>query len=412
MSIEALVEVSRFYGSNPDYVIAGGGNTSFKDDETLYIKGSGMALADAVPEAFVRMDRKALAAIWEKSYPAESAERERAVLADLLAARMAGEEQKRPSVETMLHDLLPNSFVVHLHPALVNGMTCSNDGETAMKEIFPGDVIWIPSTNPGYVLSQKVNEAMHEHHAKHGRSPGMIFLQNHGIFVGGHKVEAIKKIYQEVISRLENIIKRRPDFSEETRETFSKFPLGTFSEFPQITTGEFPMNAPGEFASILAEFSSGGSGGGCAAFLRNTEIANLVKDRSSFAPVSSAFTPDHIVYSGSDPLFIETQMFIETKTEAGGRKAALQEAALREAWDRHLEKTGRLPKIAAIQGLGVFGLGASEKTANLALELFRDAVRVAVYSGSFGGPRFMDQDQIDFINNWEVEAFRSKIAAK
>ena len=69
MSIESLVEISRYYGSDKDYVIAGGGNTSFKDEDTLYVKGSGMALADIVPDAFVRMDRKALSGIWEKIYP-------------------------------------------------------------------------------------------------------------------------------------------------------------------------------------------------------------------------------------------------------------------------------------------------------------------------------------------------------
>ena len=33
------------YGSNPAYVLAGGGNTSVKDETTLYVKGSGTQLA-------------------------------------------------------------------------------------------------------------------------------------------------------------------------------------------------------------------------------------------------------------------------------------------------------------------------------------------------------------------------------
>ena len=127
----------------------------------------------------------------------------------------------------------------------------------------------------------------------------------------------------------------------------------------------------------------------------------MVKDRAAFAPVASAFTPDHIVYAGSDPLFTEAKA-----------EASLQEAELAEAWKNHAAKTGRKPKIAAVQGLGVFGAGPSEKSAALALELFKDAVKVAVYAESFGGPRFMTEDQIDFINNWEVERFRSSVSAK
>ena len=366
-SIEALAEISRYYGVNPDYVIAGGGNTSFKDKETLYVKASGTALADAVPEAFVRMDRGALGRIWEKSYPTESAAREKAVLEDLLAARKAGEEQKRPSVETMLHDILPFDFVVHTHPALVNGLTCSVRGQAAMEEIFAGEAIWIPSSNPGYILSLKVKKALEEYAAKNGRPARIIFLQNHGVFAGADSVEGIREIYADLMDRLEKKIQRNPDFGAETRE------------------------APWGFLSALSEIS-----GARAAFLCNNEIAKLVKDRASFYPVSSAFTPDHIVYAGSDPLFTEAQ----------------SETAGREDLKNHVAKTGLPPKIAAIRGIGVFGIGVTEKAAALALELFKDAVRVAVYSGSFGGPQFMGRDEINFINNWEVEAFRSKVSMK
>ena len=379
MSIEALVEISRHYGSNSDYVIAGGGNTSFKDSETLYIKGSGQALKDVVPETFVSMDRKALAAIWQKSYPDNEAEREKAVLADLMASRREGEEQKRPSVETMLHDLLPHKYVVHLHPTLVNGMTCSQRGEDAMKEIFGEETVWIPSTNPGYVLSKKVKTALDDYESFHGHIPGIIFLQNHGVFVGADSVEGIKNCYRDIMERLEKKITRQPDFSQE-------------AELPGENTAESQAKLRAMLintGSSLVEIAWAN-----AVFLRNREITKLVKDEASFDPVSSAYTPDHIVYAGSDPLFT----------------AARDQAGLLKDWKNHIDKTGKPPKITAIRGLGVFSLGSSEKTAALALELFKDAVKVAAFTESFGGPRFMSRDQIDFINNWEMEQFRSKVS--
>jgi hypothetical protein len=42
--------------------------------------------------------------------------------------------------------------------------------------------------------------------------------------------------------------------------------------------------------------------------------------------------------------------------------------------------------------------------------LFLDTVKVAVFTESFGGPRFMDDDQIEFIRGWEVERYRSKMS--
>ena len=383
MSIEDLVELSRHFGKNPDYVLAGGGNTSWKDGKTLFVKGSGMALADVAADSFVKMDRKALARIWEKSYPESSAvdpfgsRRESAVLADMMAARESGEESKRPSVETLLHDIMPFNLVVHLHPALVNGLTCSNRGEAAMTEIFGEGVIWIPSTNPGYVLSKTVKTAMDAYSAKHGKPAAIIFLQNHGVFVGDNSAKGIKETYGEIMHKIGAWIKRRPDFFDEMRESCD----ASFALIPG------PVS---EVIKTLQELA------GFVVIMRAKELAALVKDRASFAPLSSAFTPDHIVYAGSNPLFTE----------------ANDGAALKEAWKTHTDKTGRIPKIVAVRDLGVFGVAPTEKAANLALDLFRDAVKVAVYAESFGGPLAMSQEQIDFINNWEVETYRAKVSVK
>jgi len=376
MSLEALIEISRYYGKNPEYVLAGGGNTSWKDEETLYIKASGTSLAEAVPDSFVKMDRKALARIWEKQYPESSDERESAVLTDLMAARKPGEEKKRPSVETLLHDILPFAFVVHLHPALVNGLTCSQQGEKTAEEIFGKEAIWIAPVNPGYVLSKIVKTAIDDYKSRNGKAAAVIFLQNHGVFVGGNSAESVKKIYDEIMSKIGARIKRRPDFSDE-----KILSVNTNTQIdPQIS----------DILKTLADIT------GSAVFMRGGEVAALVKDRMSFAPVSSAFTPDHIVYAGSEPLFIEANT-------SGG---------IQDAWKKHIEKTGRAPKIVAVQGLGVFGVGGTDKAALLALELFRDSVKVAVYSQSFGGPLFMTKDKIDFINNWEVERYRANVSAK
>ena len=57
MSTEILVEFSNRYGKNPAYVLAGGGNTSYKTEDTLWVKGSGTSLAAITEEGFVKMDR-------------------------------------------------------------------------------------------------------------------------------------------------------------------------------------------------------------------------------------------------------------------------------------------------------------------------------------------------------------------
>ncbi|MDR2211986.1 MAG: class II aldolase/adducin family protein [Spirochaetaceae bacterium] len=367
MSIEELTALSRFYGTGTDYVIAGGGNISFKDDTTLWVKSSGVSLGEITPEGFAALDRAKLAELWNLAGAGSPAEREAAVLKGMLEARKPGEEAKRPSVETLLHDLLPFAYVIHTHPALVNGLTCSQDGEGAARELFGTGVLWVPISDPGFVLAHTVREKLEEKKRAGGKVPEIIFLQNHGIFVAAQDGDRIRSWYNTIMDTLSKKIKRVPDFGN---------PLPA-AAVPGADRG----------LELLQHLS-----GGRVLFSRNNETALLVKDPPAFAPVASAYTPDHIVYAGSDPLFIKKDDDIEG------------------AWKAHVEKTRRQPKIAALEGTGVFGIGATEKAAALALELFADSIKIAAYTESFGGPRFMTDEKIAFINNWEAEQYRAKLA--
>ena len=399
MSIDKLIEISRFYGSNSEFILAGGGNTSFKDKDTLVVKASGTSLAAADADSFVKMDRHALGAIWEKTYPLSSDEREKDVLADLMAAGKEGADgiAKRPSVEALLHDIIPFSFVVHLHPALINGLCCSVNGETAAKEILGEKILWIPSTNPGYILSLLVKTKLSEYYAKYRENAQIILLENHGIFAGADTAGSVKNIYDDAMAKISAKIKRKPDFSDEIRISCEEL-AHYATEFPAHTAlavqgsggKEDLFPARKEIMQTIKELSA------FCCYMTSKEVNFYIKDRESFYPLSSAFTPDHIVYAGSDPLFINA----DTPEDVRGE------------WERHTKKTGRNPKIVAVRNTGVFSAAASAKAAGFALDLFKDSIKVAVFSESFGGPLFMTKDKIDFINNWEVERFRSSVSTK
>ncbi len=390
MSMNELIAVSRRYGADPDYVIAGGGNTSWKTADELYIKGSGTSLDTITESGFVKMYRKKLAAIWTSSYPDDQELRESAVLEDMMAARCAGEEKKRPSVETLLHDLLPFSFVVHTHPALVNGITCSALGARAAQDLFGDDCLWIPSTNPGYILSRTVKDAWEAHTAKTGRQPGFILLQNHGIFVAADSVAGIDATYKRVMGAISARITRRADFSPLVLDAVS-------SEKARKAAGILSVLA-GQQVTLHAAASGSGMVAGPSTlavvhFSVDRELARLVASSAAFSVLARPFSPDHIVYAGSDFLF----------AEGPGLE-------LEDAYADFVTRHGRAPKLAAVRGLGVFGIGGNEKSASLAVDLFRDAARIVAFTEAFGGPRYMTPDQIDFINNWEVERYRTKIS--
>ena len=189
-----LVEFSRRYGSDPELVLAGGGNTSMKENGVLYVKGSGCSLSTIQAENFVAMDLEKLLAVLKKEYPASDREREAMFLADVGAAKLPGEEQKRPSVEALLHALFPQRYVLHLHPALVNGLTCGIAGEKTARDLFPS-AIWVNACKPGYTLAKLLSDQI-------GPDTDTVLLQNHGVFYAAETPEELEKLLQGMMDVL------------------------------------------------------------------------------------------------------------------------------------------------------------------------------------------------------------------
>ena len=204
MNLQELVDISNYYGSDEEIVLLGGGNTSVKDKDYLYVKASGTSLKTISAEGFVKMSRAKLVQIWTKDYPLEVKAREAEVLADLMDARETNE--KRPSVETFLHDLFPQKYVVHTHPTLVNALTCAKEGESWAKRLFGEDLLWIPPTMPGYILASNVRTMLAQHKESTGKDANILFMANHGVFVAANDVEEIKTIMDNILDTIKKQI--------------------------------------------------------------------------------------------------------------------------------------------------------------------------------------------------------------
>lgn len=369
--LNTLCNFSHRYGGCADYVLAGGGNTSCKDENYLYIKGSGTALATIEPSGFVKMERAKLATMLTKSYPECEEEREAAVLADLMDARSRGEEAKRPSVETLLHDLFPQKFVLHVHPAKVNGLTCSINGENTVKECF-GGAVWVESTKPGYILAMLCKDKLDKYKEANGKNASVLFLQNHGIFFAADSEAELDEVVASVMNKLDDMIKRTPDFT----------PVAFDSELAAAV-------AP----AIRMLFGEGGPA--VVKFTANKTVLEFAKSYEKFTTILESFTPDHIVYCKAHPLFVENATV----------------DAVKSAFDAYVAKYGYKPKVVFVKGLGMFAVSDTAKSVATVIAVWLDALKIAVYAESFGGVLPMSAELIDFIVNWEVESYRSKVSA-
>lgn len=369
ISKERLIEISRFYGKNKDYVIAGGGNTSFKNDEYIWIKASGISLADIRDDGFVCLSRQTLNKINTKKYSIIPAERENEIKIDLEAS-VIKPENLRPSVETSLHNIIEYNYVVHTHPTLVNALMCSQNAKEITGELFGEESVFIDYTDPGYILFKKLLKQIDMFNVKYRKYPKIFFLQNHGIFVASDSIDEIKDIY----NKIESVIN--------SRVTESLF----INNLKEINTqrADGLNNYFNPKGIIVKGFNS-------------NLIKQFIESKKVFEKVNKPFTPDMIVYCKSHYLFITGD-----STDAEIYKKV-------EDFDRLYNY---LPKVIAIKNEGLFIVEETENRISTVLEIFIDAMKISLYSNFFGGPNFMTRKQIEFIDNWEVESYRRTIVIK
>lgn len=369
--IEDLIAISRKFGQDSRFVIAGGGNTSYKDENRLWVKASGHALATITEDGFAVLDRALLNEMGEKAYNEDTAIREEQVKNDLSVACIT--KDRRPSVETSLHNCMGFAFVVHLHPTLVNGLMCSVNAEAACKEIFP-DALYIEYTDPGYTLFKKVHDRIKAYKAEKGREPQVIFLQNHGIFVGGNTTAEIEEIYSEVLGKLEARVAALPEGDTAVSET---------------VTDVVP--------AIRQMLSRSGRGFKTLKVTKNALVDYFLD--GSREKIAAPFTPDIIVYCKSSYIFIDAEAEEEILKQAG------------EKIEAFVSEKGYTPKVLLIKGIGLIAVGDNSKNSQIITDVFTDAMKVAFHAQSFGGEHPMEQAWIDFIDNWEVENYRRKVAS-
>jgi rhamnose utilization protein RhaD (predicted bifunctional aldolase and dehydrogenase) len=362
-----LVEISHFYGRNKDYIIAGGGNTSYKNNDYIWVKASGTTLADIDENGFVCLSRKMLKVIRGKNYAKNPSEREAQVKVDLSKATISP-KHLRPSVETSMHEIIEYPYVVHTHPCLVNALMCSVNAKILTKEIFGDKAIYIEYTDPGYTLFKKVWEKLIEFKVSFGVSPKIIFLQNHGVFVAADSVGEIKEIYGEIERRLSE------------RVSNNKFDSTLLPKSSEVQKSIY------DYCKSKSLQSKGFS---------SELIHHFLSNEQQLLNISRPFTPDIIVYCKSNYLFLEEET---------------DENLINSEVDAFYQKHGYYPKVILVKSDCMIIVEDSEKNIQTVADVFQDMMKISWLSENFGGPYFMTPDQISFIDNWEVENYRRKVS--
>jgi len=367
-----LIEVSRQYGKDKSFVIAGGGNTSYKDSDHIWIKASGAALETIDESGFVCLSREKLKIVSTKEYSRDATQREAEVKSDLAAA-IVSSGNNRPSVETSMHEIIDYPFVVHTHPTLVNALMCSNNAKSVCQELFGDHSLFIPYTDPGYILFKKVETEIIGYTTSHGKAPQLIFLENHGIFVAANTISEINEIYASVMEKINQRIGE--PMPADKQKPFSSLII---ENIQRLNSGFQDFTAIGQESKLIHHFS---------------------KDSKSFLKANTAFTPDDIVYCKAYYVFIPAIANDQDQLEVAKTLIA-----------GYLNTYSYLPKVLVLEGQGVVAVEENLKSALNVMEVYTNILKISFLSENFGGPKFMNKAQIEFIDNWEVENYRRKMA--
>lgn len=173
---------------DPLLVQGAGGNVSWKDGGVLWVKASGTWLANAEnDEIFVPVDLMHLrTAIAEGKFTA--------------TPNTVGDGTLKPSIETMLHALMPQKIVVHLHAVEILAHLVRENSEVEIQKLVGDAVKWVfvDYIKPGADLAHNVFAKLAIH-----RDADVVFLNRHGLVIGGDSVESIDITLRKLLLKLE-----------------------------------------------------------------------------------------------------------------------------------------------------------------------------------------------------------------
>src|SRR5258708_11247822 len=199
---------SRLLGQDHSLVLHGGGNTSVKirernvfgdEEDVLYVKGSGWDLETIEAPGFapLRLARVLRLATLERLSDPRMVQELRAAMTDPSAPM--------PSVETILHALLPYRFVDHTHADALLAVTNTDEGELRVREIYGDSVVVLPYVMPGFDLARLAAARYPTESGPH--TVGMVLL-NHGFFSFGETARESYERMIELVSQAESYLER------------------------------------------------------------------------------------------------------------------------------------------------------------------------------------------------------------
>jgi rhamnose utilization protein RhaD (predicted bifunctional aldolase and dehydrogenase)/NAD(P)-dependent dehydrogenase (short-subunit alcohol dehydrogenase family) len=383
------IYTSRLLGRDPSLVLHGGGNTSVKvvernrvgvEETILHVKGSGGDLATIGEAGFspVRMAHLlALARLPSLSDPD---------MVNELRTHLTRASAPVPSVEAILHALLPYRFVDHTHADAVVTVTNTADGEARIREIYGDEVVVIPYVMPGFDLARSCAERFP---AQAGpRTVGMVLL-NHGIFSFG---ETARESYERMIA----LVARAEAYLERHRAWSLPVPPPPAPPAPRragIAALRQSLSRAAGFPVVLAVHDDPRS----LAFARRPDVTTV----SQQGPA----TPDHVIRTKRLPMLGR-----DVEAYAEGYRRYFEEHAPRAR--QKVTMLDPAPRVVLDPELGLVTVGRSARDASVVFDVYARTMDVIERGTLLGGYRALPAASLFEVEYWDLEQAKLRAAGK
>jgi len=380
-ALSQLIRMSKIVGSDRSLVQGGGGNTSVKsaDGKYMYIKASGTALKDMTTrDGWRRMRLDAVLFIMKDKSLAklETQIRENEVVNRLLLAcddEVTG--PARPSVEAHLHAFL-DKCVIHLHPSAAGAYLNARHGKAELERLFEDESpppLWVTYTDPGLMLAKKIAKLVDDYQNRFGKKPAILFLEKHGLLLSAETPDAALRLVRKVIGRCNSKL-RQPK-------------AGKIKPASQQVIADVKLCIRRVFFAATGEYT-------LVSYFCDDAIAAFWRQKDAQKMLSSAvLTPDELLYANGPAVWVEKP---DTKKITARLTSQI--------------KKGRKPSVAfLVKGVGLF-VTVSMKIATTIRDIVTYSIFIRVNAKRMGGICGLNKRQQEFINQWESEAFRKRLA--
>jgi rhamnose utilization protein RhaD (predicted bifunctional aldolase and dehydrogenase)/NAD(P)-dependent dehydrogenase (short-subunit alcohol dehydrogenase family) len=372
---------SRLLGREPSLVLHGGGNTSLKatgpdplgePTDLLYVKGSGWDLASIDRAGFAPVRMSVLERLADREFisDADLVRVQRTALTDPAAPD--------PSVEAVLHAIIPFAFVDHTHADAVVALTNTPNGDEQVRTVFGDRLLVVPYVMPGFALARRVFEMTRE--VDWSALDGMILL-NHGVFTWGGTARDSYESMIRLVTLAEEFLAAHGALDRIARdESLAGEDLPALSRIRRAVSAAAgrPMVALGNRSPEARGFAA-------------------LRDVAAVA-TRGPLTPDHVIRTKRVPVVFGGDPSEDVESFA---------TSYREYFERCNDGAKRMldvaPRWAVWPGHGTLAFGATPKQASIVADITEHTIAAIQWAEALGGWRALPESDLFDVEYWDLE---------